>query len=102
MEIITSHMKEVLEAFDDGLIIQSRHKKAKNPYFYDDLEPNWNFQEYEFRIKPNDEVLKVNVIYFGDNQFSIECDSEYDFKRLKNLAKSKKNKFVHYPEDKTK
>ena len=63
MSMSTKAKIEVLQAFDDGLDIQSKFLKNRIDEFWLEAgRPIWNFHEFDYRVKPK----KPKKIYLID------------------------------------
>ena len=71
-------MIAVIKAHRDGKSIQSRSRNSTDDSWYlCERTPTWNFGAYDYRVKPEKQVMYVNV-YEGSDCFSYKSREESD------------------------
>ncbi len=67
MSMTDKEKVEILQAYMDGESVQVRNKRKPDDKFTDDLLPVWNFDDCEYRIKPDD----TEFYLYGDSLKSL-------------------------------
>ena len=75
---------ELIKAWADGAIIQYKYKKNDNDWFDDD-DPEWWRDDFEFRIKPEPkpELVKTMHIWFDMDFSEVMIADNTDVPNLK-------------------
>lgn len=77
-----NEMIEVIQAHRDGKTVQCRLQKHQEDWY--DAEPDWNFYDFDYRIKPEPREWWVNVyktfsVWYDNKE---EADKSQTFHRL--------------------
>lgn len=72
-----NEMIEILQAYKEGENIQAKYKGGSSFWGVIDNPPTWNFEEYDFRVKPEPREFYVNLYGGSDIHISLtEDDAE--------------------------
>lgn len=77
----TQEKIQIMQAFVEGKTIEAKDSKLTNSKFYaplsSDREPLWNWESFDYRIKPDPMEIRVLVKDYGQGRPFVIPDQEF-------------------------